>query len=287
MRNVILVVESGADVPRDWLGTDQIFVVPMEVSMFGKSYPDGSFPTEEIFEYYKSTGGIPQTSAPSPHAYRSTFEMIHKRYPKSHILHLCYSAATTSSLQNAKIASEGLDFVTHIDSKCATAEQALLTLRTAEFIEQHKEADMAAITEQVAAWIRQSRIAFIPENLAFLKAGGRVSNAAYLGASILSLKPVIEIVDGKLLCARKYRGSMKHAIRALLQDKFQGNPWEEGQVCFVYTDGLSQELKTYAERIARELGVPCTRWIKAGAAVSVHGGPGAFGVCGMVRPELA
>jgi len=286
MRKIILVVESGADIPKEYIGDDRIFVVPMHVSMYRNTLDNGSFPVEEIFTYYKVTGQLPQSSAPSPYEYQSAFWKIHQQYPDCQILHLCYSSATTSSFQNALIGSEGMDFVTHIDSKCVTAEQALLTLRTADFIDQHPEADMAAVVSQVEVWIRQSRIAFIPENLAFLKAGGRVSNAAYLGASILSLKPVIEITDGKLLCAWKYRGSMKHVIRTLIQEKFSGRPWEDGQVCFVYTDGLHEELKAYAEQAAKEAGTPCTRWIKAGAAVSVHGGPGVFGICGMVKPEL-
>ena len=53
---------------------------------------------------------------------------------------------------------------------------------------------------------------FIPGDLDYLRAGGRVSNAAYLGAKILGLHPLIEIQDGKLISTKKYRGSMARVI---------------------------------------------------------------------------
>ena len=57
--------------------------------------------------------------------------------------------------------------------------------------------------------IARARMCFMPENLEFLRAGGRVSNVAFLGAKLLNLHPVIEILDGKLVATKKYRGKMK------------------------------------------------------------------------------
>ena len=56
-------------------------------------------------------------------------------------------------------------------------------------------------------WVEKARFAFFPGDLEYLKAGGRVSNAAYLAATLLGLRPLIEILDGKLVGTKKYRGS--------------------------------------------------------------------------------
>ena len=70
--------------------------------------------------------------------------------------------------------------------------------------------DYKALADEIESWNKKVFCSFIPGNLDYLKAGGRVSNAAYLGATLLRLKPLIEIVDGKLLASKKYRGRLKN-----------------------------------------------------------------------------
>lgn len=279
MGKIIIVVESGADVPKEFIKDDNVFVVPMHVIMDDKNLNDGDFPQADIFTYYQQTSKIPTTSAPSPNEYRQIFREIHTKYPDSSILHLCYSAATTSSMQNAIIGSEGMDFVRHVDSKCVTAGQALLVMRTDAYIRQNPQADMDKVVKIVETWIPRCRMVFVPANLDFLKAGGRVSNAAYLGASMLNIRPAIELIDGKLVCGRKYRGSMGKIIEKLLTEKLDLYHFEKGQFRFVYTDGLDKDLMRQAEKIAEDFGIKDVSWMKAGSAVSVHGGPGVFGFC--------
>ena len=64
----------------------------------------------------------------------------------------------------------------------------------------------------------RTRMCFLPDNLEFLKAGGRVSNAVCLGSRILHIHPCIEIQDGKLVATKKYRGKMKKIARQLILD---------------------------------------------------------------------
>lgn len=51
-------------------------------------------------------------------------------------------------------------------------------------------------------------LGFVPTDLAFLKAGGRLSNVAFLGAHLLKIKPCIEVTGGKFVATKKFRGSM-------------------------------------------------------------------------------
>lgn len=135
------------------------------------------------------------TSAPNPQDYREVFLYIHDRWPEAEILHLCYSAVTSCSYQNAVLGSEDLSYVKHMDSKNVTAGQASVVLRAARYIEENPEITTDELIPEIEKWIRDSCMVFVPGNLEYLRAGGRVSNAAYLGASILSLKPLIEIQD--------------------------------------------------------------------------------------------
>jgi fatty acid-binding protein DegV len=77
MKKVILVTESGSDMPLDLMKLHNIQVVPMHVIMGDKSYADGSIAVIEVYDYYKRTKKVPSTSATNPDEYQSVFERIY------------------------------------------------------------------------------------------------------------------------------------------------------------------------------------------------------------------
>ena len=174
-----------------------------------------------------------------------------------------------------------MEAVEHIDTKCVSAGQAVLIKRIASYLHCHPNEDIAKVKEKINEWIEKSRMIFVPDHLEYLRDGGRVSNAAYLGASLLNMKPLIEVKDGKLVCEKKFRGSMKHVIRKMMEEFMKKYNWEENQFYFVYSEGLDDELKKEAENLAYEYNLKGIPWLKTGAVVSVHCGPGTFGICGM------
>lgn len=135
MSNIVLVAETGSDIPPTIAEKYGIYLVPMHVTMGTSTLDDGSFPPNEICDYYSRTGRLPKTSGCSPEDFSKVFEEIHHRTPDKHILHLAYSAVTTVSFQSALIAAEGLDYVTSIDTKQVSAGQAAIVLQMARLIE--------------------------------------------------------------------------------------------------------------------------------------------------------
>lgn len=279
-KKIVVIAESGSDITPEIAERYGIYVVPMYVSMKNTHRKDGSFPVRELLEYYDETGTLPQTSASGPQDFTECYREIHAKYPEAQILHLAYSAVTTCSFQNAVIASESLSYVTHIDTKSVSAGQAAVVIRTAEYLEQHPDADMEELLPLIEGWIEDVCMVFLPKNLMYLKAGGRVSNAAYLGASILSLKPLIEIVDGKLIAGKKYRGKMKKVIPKVIMDFFEKYNPERKRVYGIWSEGFGKEQRDFVEAELRKYGVDQLPWIKAGSVITVHGGPGAFGLTG-------
>ncbi len=70
-------------------------------------------------------------------------------------------------------------------------------------LEKNPSIEPGSLIEEMEAIVPKSRLAFVPGSLEFLKAGGRVSNMAYLGGALLKLKPRIELVEGKLVSTKK------------------------------------------------------------------------------------
>ena len=280
MSKFLLLVETGADIPPELARKYEIFKVPMHVSFGSVTKDDGAFPIQELYDYYNKTGKVPQTSGCTPQDFEDIFNRLHSRFPDRHILHLAYSAATTCSLQSAIIAAEGRDYVTSIDTKHVSAGQTLVTLKTARYLEQHPDCTVDEIVAYVENLREKCRMGFFPGDLVYLKAGGRVSNAAYLGAKILNLHPLIEVRDGKLDATKKYRGNIRKIAPRLLTDFTEMHHLSKDLMAFVYAEGLPEDLMRAMTEQAKSMGFQEIYWVCCGGVVSSHSGPGGYGVSG-------
>ena len=280
MSKFILLAESGADIPPELAIRHQIKVVPMHVSLGDDTKDDMSFGTEELFEFYNKTGTLPKTSGCNPGDFEKSFDEIHRQYPDKHIIHLAYSAVTTCSYQSALIAAEDRDYVTSIDTKSVSAGQTMVVLGTQQFIEENPECTLEEVKKETENLVSRIHMGFFPGNLDYLRAGGRVSNAAYLSAKILSIKPLIEINDGKLMADKKYRGKMLSIAPKFLREYAEKHRLEKEKVALIYVDGLDERIKEAAFSAAQDIGFREILMIKTGCVISTHSGPGGFGIAG-------
>lgn len=281
MQKYVILAETGADIPQDMADRFGIYIIPMHVSFGEETKDDGRFPTTEVFDYYKNTGKLPKTAACNSYDFEQMFDQIHAEHPESTILYLAYSAVTTSTYQSAIVAMEGRDYIVPFDTRFVSAGQAYVIYLMAKYIEDHP----AASVEEILAYgedIRsRTHMGFFPGDLDYLRAGGRVSNAAYLGAKILSLNPLIEINNGYLIATKKYRGKMTKVSKKLVKDYCEQHHFSKDLLFLIYSPGLSETLKDELMAIAAELGFQEIRWICTGAVVSTHSGPAAFGIVGL------
>lgn len=283
MKQMILVAETGSDINPALASEYNIEIVPMHVSFDHETLDDGAFPVEKIVEYYHETGRLPKTSGSTPDDFETAFDRIHVAHPDAQLLYLAYSAVTTCSMQSAVLAAEEREYVTILDTKQVSAGQCNVVIAMAELLRQHSD---WTIEEAVAAaedLIARARMCFMPENLEFLRAGGRVSNVAFLGARLLHLHPVIEILEGKLVATKKYRGKMKKAAVQMVTEYAEKYDLERDCLWLVRIVGFSDEIRQAVDAAAKELGFKKTRWIQAGGVITTHGGPAAFGLAGFAK----
>jgi len=280
MSNIILVAETGSDVTAAQAKEHEIYLVPMHVSMGDVTLDDGTFPPEDICAYYDLTGKVPRTAACNPEDFAMVFDEIHAKYPEKQILHLAYSAVTTCSYQNAVIASEDRDYVRSVDTKHASAGQASIVLAVAQLLHQQPDISLDEAASAAERLVERTHMCFIPDNLDYLRAGGRVSNAVALVGNILNLHPCIEFVDGQLIAQKKYRGSTKKIIPKLIADFSEKHALRKDLIRFIYSIGLSEEYRSIADETARSMGFERIEWVKAGCVITCHGGPDAFGIVG-------
>lgn len=281
MPNIILLAETGSDIPPALADKYGIELVPMHVSFGTTTREDGSFPPEEIYAHYENTGKLPKTSAAMPQDFTRAFDDIHARHPGAHILHLAYSAATTGSYQNAILAAKGRDYVTSLDTRQVTIGQAAVTVEVARWLAKNPTAGIDAAAAFAQTVIDRAHMCFLPDDLEYLRAGGRVSNVAYLGARILSLHPCIELLDGKLVATKKYRGKLEKLAPQLIYDYSEKYALDRSDLWLVYTARLGRPTRMAAELAAKKCGFAHVHWLLANGVITCHGGPGAFGLAGL------
>ena len=183
-------------------------------------------------------------------------------------------------MQSALIAGEGRENFVAIDTKSVAAGQAAVVLTTARYLREHSEATLDEAAAFVNSLIAKIRMGFIPGDLDYLRAGGRVSNAAYLGAKILGLHPLIEIQDGKLLSTKKYRGGMERVVCRMAKEFPAAQGLETDVLWLIYGAGLSETVMREVETILHGQGYANLSWVETGCVIAAHSGPGSFGIVG-------
>lgn len=280
MAKIILVAETGSDLSPAMAAEYGIHIVPMHVSFDDVTYDDGSFPVEQIVEYYNNGKRLPKTSGCNPEDFGPLFDKLHAEHPDAHILYLAYSAITTVSYQSGVIAAEGRDYVTAIDTAQVSVGQGMVVVEMARRLRAKPDMTVAEAVETANEIIAKANMCFVPDNLEFLRAGGRVSNVVALVGGLLGIHPCIEILDGKLLATKKYRGKMTKVAAQLVKDYAEHYQLSREELWCVYTVGLSLEVKDAVRRAAEECGFKRIQWVQAGGVITTHGGPAAFGIAG-------
>jgi len=288
MREILISTESGSDLPDSLVQKYQVHVAPMHIIMNGESLDDGCFPIDRVFDYFDETGRIPTTSAVNEGEYIDFFHKLQADHPGCVIYHFAYSAAASSTYDHAKLAleDEGFQDIYLIDTKSVSGGCTAYISEAYKLIQERRNSvsDYQALADELQAIADHIECQFIPATLAYLRAGGRVSNASYIAANILNLKPLIEIdQDGRLIATKKYRGSMRRIVDKFYRDFLDRYDCKKDTLYLMYGKGLSQEVLDRMMEIALENGFRDTQYVMTGCTISCHGGKGAMGIAAVTK----
>jgi len=283
LQKYIIVTESGADLPDYIINRDDVYSLPMHVSMDSVDYEDYALSTEELCSYYDKTKKVPTTSAVNPEQYREVFEKINAEDPDALIIHISYSSVVSCTYQNALIAAEGLKNIHHIDTLNVSIGQGFIVMKTLDLLKENPEIALEDLIAAIKSFSDKTKFVFIPGNLDYLRAGGRVSNAQYLGAAVLKIKPLIELIEGKLISTKKYRGHLTTVAKSVIDDFFADFNVDNKEVNIVETPRLGGDIVAAIKACVESHGVQKENWLKTGCVIASHAGPGGFGIAGFMK----
>ena len=228
-----------------------------------------------IFAHVNGGGALCSTSAANVSDYMDVFEEYKKEYDA--VIHINIGSGFSSSHQNACIAAEEFENVYVVDSMNLSTGHGLVVVEAVKMAENGEEP--AKIYEKLNALVPKVEASFVLDRLDYMAKGGRGSAVAALGASLLQLKPCIEVVDGKMGVCKKYRGSFEKTLTNYVKDRLNGRDDIETERIFItHTETPSEVVDTVKAAVNEYKTFDIVDETMAGCTVSCHCGPNTLGV---------
>ena len=216
MEKIKIITDSTLDLPAELIREKNIEVLPLLINFGEESYLDGvEITTKEMIDKINATGVLPTTAQVTPNRFEETFKKYLDEGYK--IVALTLSSDMSGTYQSACIAKDMLesDDIVVIDSRNVTSGLGLLVLKACQF--RDKGLGIKEIEEEILKAIPKVKSSLNFESLENLVRGGRLSKTAGTIGSVLGLRLILEVKDGKMSVKDKVRGSKK-ALKKLISD---------------------------------------------------------------------
>ena len=277
MKKIHIITDSACDLTQEQAREMGISILPLKTMFKDAEYLDGvTLSHQEFYEKLIETREFPHTSQVNAFQYEEEYRL----HQDEDILVITISKKISGCYQSAKIASEEFKNVHLVDSCNVSLGEQCLIKHALHLIEEGK--NIEEIVSELNKVKKDLCVVALIDTLEFLKKGGRLSAASAFVGTLLSFKPVIEVVDGKLEMAGKARGSKNG--QNLLREKIHECGGIDYSMPYVvaYT-GLSDAIlkkylkdseDLYSMHVKME-DIPVTT---IGSTIGSHVGPNAIGV---------
>ncbi len=277
---VALVTDSTASLSADVVDKHGIVVVPLQVVVGGKSYDEGV--DEEatpafIAEALKAWVPV-STSRPSPAAMLEAYQTA-ARAGATEIVAVHLSSEMSATFESAQLAADQSPVpVVLVDSRQVGIATGFAVLAAAEVLAAGGTGQGAAAAARASA--AGSTSLFYVDTLDYLRRGGRIGPAAALLGTALAVKPLLQMVDGRIANVEKVRTAAK-ALGRLAELAVASAGGRKVQVAVAHLaseDRANQLAESLRARLVDNLQGRDVLVGEVGAVIGAHTGPGLVGV---------
>lgn len=271
-----IVIDSTSDVTEDIINKYNLKMVPLTVNFENESFLDKvELSSSEFFDKLTKAEKLPTTSQVNPGAFSEVFSEI--LLEGDQVLGIFLASEFSGTYDSARIAKDmiGSDNIRIIDSKSVCLGTFALILEAIELVEQNKTLDEIV---EVLDKLKEKIVAVAGlDTLKYLEKGGRLSKGQAVVGSLLNIKPMLEIKDGKLSVVEKIRG--KNKTIKWFNEWIEKNNYDlsDKTVLLFYAQNYDQ-LKVLRETLETKYKIKNIIEQEIGAVIGTHAGPGVLGV---------
>ena len=283
MAKVLISADSTCDISGELLESTGALLIPLHIILNDKSYDDGvDIKPDDIYENFSKTGTLPKTSAINTQEYIDIFTpYLEKGYE---IVHISLGSSLSSSYQNCVEASKKIEGLYPVNSCNLSSGSGHLVVEAASLAAQGYTAK--EISDELKRLVPKCHSSFIIDKLDYLRAGGRCSTLAMLGANLLQLKPCIEVknTDGSMTVGKKYRGKLEKVLINYVHDQLDKYENISDSRIFITNAGIGDKYVDIVKAEIEKLSFFRKIYIeRASCTISSHCGPGTIGILFMTE----
>jgi DegV family protein with EDD domain len=280
---VRFVTDSTADLDPGYREQHGILTVPLKVNFGDESLVDGvDIDAAAFYQRLRSSTRNPTTSQPTP----AEFEAAYRQAGATGDIVICTTmsaemSGTYGAAVTAREAVADLD-VRVIDTRTVSLGHQAIVRDAVEIAEAGASAD--DVEKRIHELIRRQRSLFTVPTLEYLKRGGRIGGARALLGSVLNIKPVLQVLDGRIEPHDRVRTNQR-ALERIAEELIAavGESGRKARAVVGHGDKV-EDAQTVAARIREH----CDRdpiLMTIGPIVGTHAGPGCIGLSFHLPPS--
>lgn len=271
-----IVIDSTSDVTQEFIEKHNLSMVPLTVNFDGELFLDKvEITSKDFFQRLIQSEKLPTTSQVSPGDFSEVFKKILDEGDE--VLGIFLAPELSGTPGSAKIAKDMIesDKIHIIDTRSVTLGSFAVIKKAVDLVEEGKS------VEEIIKIIENCRdkveaIAIV-DTLKYLEKGGRLSKNQAIIGSILNIKPVIKIADGKLTVIEKLRGKNK-AIKWVDEWIEKNNFDLSNKTVFIYHSTNEEQANVLRDTLQTKYNIKEIIQDEIGSVIGTHAGPGALAI---------
>lgn len=278
MKKVVITTDSSSDIPAAMAAELGVEIIPIPITIGDKSFIDNGvdITPEDIYAANDNDNLAAKTAALSMPEYYDFFKQFTDM--DCEVVHLSIGAGYSSTYQNSVMAASELEGVYSVDTLTLHTGILLQILHACQL--RDSGMDAASIAANLNETAKKVKTSFIISRVDYLARGGRCSSITALGANLLSIRPAVEQVDGKLKVYKKYRGKLTTCCCQYAKEALTSHGELDKRWVTVTHSGIAQEtLDAVIETVKQTVDFDEMLVLRAGCTISSHCGPDTLSVC--------
>jgi DegV family protein with EDD domain len=274
---VKIITDTTAGLSADFARRHDIPIVPQVIHFGDESFMEGiDIDNAGFMRRLRVSKELPKTAAPPPELF---IELFQKLVPLGEPI-LCIhptaeASGTVRSANMAKAEFPGAD-IRVLDTRLIGSPLATLVTLAAEWAAAGFDAD--TIERRLRDMFPRCHLYFLVATLEFLAKGGRIGGASALLGSVLQIKPILALRDGKVDVLERER-TQKRAHARLKELVYEKIPRDGSGYLSVMHAAVPEQAQALAGELRAELGLKeLPPILDVPPAIVVHGGPGILAV---------
>jgi len=275
MQKIAWVTDSTTFLDRELLQHPDVYSIPISIFFETEEYLDGiTITQQEFYEKLKTTSIIPKTSQPSIGKFVELYQELSIKYDLIFSIHI--SSDLSGTVSTANQAAKLVDIpVEVIDSRLISSPISVLIKKgiTASLLDPL----VSSIKSTILDLTKCNETYVLVGNLEQLHRSGRMSSTQYVIGSMMKIKPIIVLKDGRLKIVEKVRSEKKATNKVIdfFKEAYSINYIKEVHLLYGLNDDKAKKWRILIEEFSDDVIV---KLFPLGAAIGVHAGEETVGI---------